>query len=134
MLLYGNSPPAGEPTLELLRRPLSMDAPVPAAREILERTLPRWGWDDAVGPASWCVSTVIAALDAAAPESLELFAFRRAHQLAVELHCIRLEVPFHRLLTEDERLASIDAAVELWGIRPLGDGDAVWFEFRSVSF
>ena len=132
MLLYGDSPPAGEPTLELLRRPLAMDAPVEAAREILERTLPRWGWDDAVGPASWCAATVIAALGPAAPEALELFAYRRAHQLTVELHCTHLVIPFHRLLGEDERLASIDTAVELWGIRPLGDGDAVWFEFRSV--
>lgn len=132
MLLYGDEPPSGEPTLELVRRPLPPEAdPSTAAHEILERLLDRWGWNGAVEPAEACVDAVLGSLDNAdavvgedAPQAVELVAFRRAHQVTVEVHHFgsRSAVP---------RTAPVaDAQASLWGVRPLQDGEAVWFEFR----
>ena len=130
MLLYGDSPPSGEPTLELLRRPLPVDGEAPgAARDILAKALARWGWDDALDDACGCLTAVLRAITEAGPSSIELFAFRRAHQLTVELHFTGVQ-RFHQLLGADPRLGLVDSMAPLWGVRPLGDGEAVWFEFR----
>ena len=133
MLLYGDTPPSGEPTLELVRRPLPASGDTTsAAHEILERLLDRWGWTGAVEPAEACVDAVLGGFDddtgggdgGEAPSALELVAFRRAHQVTVEVHHFgsRSAVP---------RTAAVaDARAALWGVRPLQDGEAVWFEFR----
>jgi len=124
MLLYGDTPPAGEPTLELVRRPLpSGDDVSTTAHDILERVFDRWGWNGALDSAEACVDAVLDSLDADEPHSVELFAFRRAHQVTVEVHYtgpshVRAAAP-----VAEDRAA-------LWGVRPLQDGEAVWFEFR----
>jgi len=132
MLLYGDTPPSGEPTLELVRRPLPADGDrCGAAHEILERLLDRWGWSGAVVPAEACVDAVLGSFepgpdgtDSEAPSALELVAFRRAHQVTVEVHYCgtRSAVP--------QTAPVADAQASLWGVRPLQDGEAVWFEFR----
>jgi hypothetical protein len=121
MLLYGDNPPSGEPTLELVRRPLPADA-APAAKEILERLLGRWGWEASAGPAVACVDAVLGAADGA--ESVELWAFRRAHQVTVEVHCTGCRS------TVAATAPVADERASLWGVRPLPGGEAVWFEFR----
>jgi hypothetical protein len=121
MLLYGDNPPSGEPTLELVRRPLAGDAG-PTAEEILERLLGRWGWEGSVADAVACVEAVLGAADGA--ESLELWAFRRAHQVTVEVHCTGCAS------TVAGTAAVADERASLWGVRPLPGGEAVWFEFR----
>lgn len=145
MLLYGDTPPSGEPTLELVRRPLPADGDrSSAAHEILERLLDRWGWTGAVEPAEACVDAVLAsfgdgpgaagspsssgggdvAQDDGMPTTLELVAFRRAHQVTVEVHyCGTRSAVAHTAPVAD-------AQASLWGVRPLQDGEAVWFEFR----
>lgn len=132
MLLYGDTPPADEPTLELLRSPLPLDGPrADACREILGKALHRWGWDDSMDAVDGCLSAVLNAMAEETLDGVEVFAFRRAHQLTVELHFIGGDSPVHQLLTRQSRLGVVDALAPLWGVRPLGDGEAVWFEFRS---
>jgi hypothetical protein len=136
MLLYGDTPPSGEPTLELVRRPLpSTGDSTSAAHEIIERLLDRWGWTGAVEPVEACVDAVLGGFDdegdgagtgrgGETPSAVELVAFRRAHQVTVEVHHFGAgsAVP---------RTAPVaDARAALWGVRPLQDGEAVWFEFR----
>lgn len=122
MLLYGDAPSAGEPTLELVRRPLPPGHdPAAAAHEILERLLDRWGWLETVEPARRCVDAVLGSLDADAP--LELVAFRRAHQVTIEIHHTG-----PAQVTATAPVADVEAS--LWGVRPIQDGQAVWFEFR----
>lgn len=131
MLLYGDTPPSGEPTLELVRRALPPAGDCTSvAHEVLERLLDRWGWSGALEPAEACVDAVLdfgeeGPGDAGgAPSSIELVAFRRAHRVTVEVHhsASRSAAP---------RTAPIaDARAALWGVRPLQDGEAVWFEFR----
>lgn len=133
MLLYGDNPPADEPTLELLRRPLPADAKaVDAASAIVSTALERWGWDATVDAASGCLTAVLRALTDVEPDTVELFAYRRAHQLTIELHFTGHDARFHQLLGRDARLAAIDTLAPLWGVRPLGDGEAVWFEFSAA--
>lgn len=132
MLLYGDTPPNDEPTLELLRRPLPAEgARVEACREILGKALERWGWGSTMDAVDGCLSAVLHAVAEEDLSGVELFAFRRAHQLTVELHFIGGDSPVHQLLTRQSRLGVVDALAPLWGVRPLGDGEAVWFEFRS---
>lgn len=134
MLLYGDNPPADEPTLELLRRPLPADAKaVDAAGAIISTALERWGWEETVDAASGCLAAVLRALTHLEPDSVELFAYRRAHQLTIELHFTGHDARFHQLLGHDPRLAMIDSMAPLWGVRPLGEGEAVWFEFSAPS-
>lgn len=133
MLLYGAAPGSEEPTLELLRRPLPVDGNAArTATEVLDRALTAWGWSDTLDAASRCVGAVLDALDGHGPETLELFAFRRAHQLTVELHHTGADVPFHEVVAGDGRLTSVEGLAPLWGVRPIVDGAAVWFEFRST--
>jgi len=133
VLLYGAAPGSEEPTLELLRRPLPVDDdPARVAAQLLDRTLTAWGWSASLGAASRCVAAVIEALDGHDPETLELFAFRRAHQLTVEVHHTGADVPFHEVVAGDRRLTAVESLAPLWGVRPIVDGDAVWFEFRST--
>ena len=132
MLLYGDAPPTGEPTLELLRRSVPVDEAAPGtACTLLGPALERWGWELAADSAGICVNAAVAAMVDAGVEVIELFAYRRAHQLTVEVHFTGTDSRFHHLLGIDPRLARIDALAPLWGVRPLGDGEAVWFEFRS---
>jgi hypothetical protein len=135
VLLYGDTPVSGEPTLELVRRSLPADGTAPAAAaEILLATLARWGWEPVTDAANGCVSAVLHAVTECAPERIELFAFRRLHQLTVELHFSGDDsMRFRQLLGHDSRLAMVDSLASLWGVRPLGDGEAVWFEFRGDS-
>jgi hypothetical protein len=135
VLLYGDNPPTGEPTLELLRRPLPVgEESASAARAILDRTLPAWGWKPWVHTVTQCLSEVLAALSECEPDSLELFAFRRPNQLDVELHFTGVDIHFHKLVGTDparaRALALVDELAPLWGVRPIADGEAVWFEFR----
>jgi hypothetical protein len=133
VLLYGDSPPSGEPTLELLRRPVPTDGQAPdAACALLAKALERWGWVGTVDAANSCLTAVVAAAVDAGSETIELFAFRRAHQLNVEVHFSGASQRFHELLGRDTRLAVIDSLTTLWGVRTLHDGEAVWFEFRSA--
>ncbi|MCU1379503.1 MAG: hypothetical protein JWN29_2486 [Acidimicrobiales bacterium] len=133
MLLYGDSPPSGEPTLELLRRPVPTDAEGPdTACALLAKALERWGWNGTVEAANSCLTAVVGAAVDAGSDSIELFAFRRAHRLNVEVHFSGAEHRFHQLLGREPRLAVIDALAPLWGVRSLNDGEAVWFEFRTV--
>ena len=133
VLLYGDSPPADEPTLELLRRPLPADQEAAeACRVILGKALGRWGWEGAMDAADGCLSAVLHAITAQDPDTVELFAFRRAHQLTVELHFTGAGKRFHQMLNADPHLGVIDTLAPLWGVRPLADGEAVWFEFRAA--
>lgn len=132
MLLYGDSPPSGEPTLELLRRPVPIDGDSPAnACALLDKALERWGWEGAVEAANGCLTAVVGSVVDAGADAVELFAFRRAHQLNVEVHFSGSESSFRQLLGSEPRLSRIDALASLWGVRPLGEGEAVWFEFRA---
>jgi len=134
VLLYGDNPPAGEPTLELLRRPLPIDAKATdTACAIVSTALDRWGWEAAIDAVSGCLSGVLRAVTEVEPETVELFAYRRAHRLTVELHFTGHDARFHQMLGHDPRLAVIDTLAPLWGVRPLGDGEAVWFEFSSTA-
>ena len=135
MLLYGDTPAAGEPTLELLRRPLPTDGGgLDAVRAILERACTSWGWTAALDAAVECASAVLDALDDSEPDTLELFAFRRAHQLTIEVHYCGVSTRFHQAAEDDAKRAAaagrIDRLAPLWGVRPLNDGEAVWFEFH----
>lgn len=133
VLLYGDNPPAGEPTLELLRRPLPADAKaVDAACAIVSTALERWGWESAVDDVTGCLTAVLRAVTEVEPDTVELFAYRRAHQLTVELHFTGHDARFHQMLGHDPRLALVDSMAPLWGVRPLGDGEAVWFEFHAA--
>jgi hypothetical protein len=132
VLLYGDSPPTGEPTLELLRRPVPTDeAGAGTACAQLATALERWGWEGTVEAARSCLTAVVGAAVDAGSEAIELFAFRRAHQLNVEVHFSGADQRFHQLLGHEPGLAVIDSLATLWGVRPLGDGEAVWFEFRT---
>lgn len=134
MLLYGDAPPSGEPTLELLRRPLPPGPTgIDEGKAVVEQTLTSWGWATTVDAATGCLAAVLTALVDDVPETLELFAFRRAHQLTVEVHVTGLDALFHNILVDDPeraRAGLIDSLAPLWGVRPLADGEAVWFEFR----
>jgi hypothetical protein len=135
MLLYGDTPAAGEPTLELLRRRIPVGAGgIEAAGAILERAFSAWGWQGALDAATSCTAAVLDGLRGSHPETLELFAFRRAHQVTVEVHYTGVDTRFHQAASDDpdraEAAVSIDRAAPLWGVRPLNDGEAVWFEFR----
>jgi hypothetical protein len=133
VLLYGDSPPSGEPTLELLRHPVPADAEGPdTACALLAKALERWGWNGTVEAASSCLTAVVGAAVDAGANDIELFAFRRTHQLTVEVHFSGAEHRFHQLLGREPRLAGIDTLAPLWGVRSLHDGEAVWFEFRSI--
>jgi hypothetical protein len=134
VLLYGDSPASGEPTLELFRKAVPVDADVAAnASAHLARALQRWGWEATVDAANGCATAVIDTVVEAGADSLELFAFRRAHQLNVEVHFSGTATRIHQLLPTDARLARIELLTDLWGVRPLGDGEAVWFEFHLPS-
>ena len=37
---------------------------------------------------------------------------------------------FHELVGAAGPLRTVDMLAPLWGVRPLNDGEAVWFEFR----
>ena len=131
MLLYGDEPPAGEPTLEMVRSPLPADgSPGDEARAVLGKLLARWGWDSRVDEATGCVTTILRALEDAHPESLELWALRRQHQLTIEVHYAGGDARFHELVGAAGPLRTVDMLAPLWGVRPLNDGEAVWFEFR----
>ena len=135
MLLYGDMPAAGEPTLELLRRALPTDGgAVEAAGAILQRACTSWGWTEALGPARDCTAAVLDGLGDSAPETLELFAFRRARQLTIEVHYSGVSTRFHQVAEDDPGRSAaagrIDRLAPLWGVRPLNDGEAVWFEFH----
>jgi hypothetical protein len=132
VLLYGDSPPSGEPTLELLRRSVPVDGDAPsAACTMLDTALERWGWDGTVEAANGCLTAVVGSVVEAGAETVELFAYRRAHQLNVEVHFCGTESRFHHLLGAEPGLGRIDSLASLWGVRPLGEGEAVWFEFRA---
>ena len=132
MLLYGDSPPSGEPTLELLRRPVPVDGDAPTtACTLLDTALERWGWNGAVEAANGCLAAVVGSVIDAGADAIELFAFRRAHQLNVEVHFSGTGARFHELLGAEPRLNRIDSLASLWGVRPLNEGEAVWFEFRA---
>jgi len=131
VLLYGESPASGEPTLELYRRSVPVDGAVlETASGLLASALERWGWAAAIDAANGCATAVLAAVVDAGADTLEVFAFRRAHQLNVEVHFSGAATRFQDLLGSDTRLARIDLLSELWGVRALNDGEAVWFEFR----
>lgn len=134
VLLYGEAPPTGETTLDLRRHPLPPGAEAgAAARSVLDKVLPGWGWDDWVDIADQCVSEVLTALSTEEPTSVELWAYRRANIVTLELQ-YHGTARFHELLgTERDRaraVAMVDGLVPLWGVRPCGDGEAVWFELR----
>lgn len=132
MLLYGDAPPSGEPTLELLRRSVPVDGDAPAAAcATLDTALARWGWDAATDAANGCLTAVVSSMLAAGADAIELFAFRRAHQLDVEVHFSGADAPFHQVLATEPRLNRIDSLASLWGVRAVGDGEVVWFEFRA---
>lgn len=128
MLLYGDAPSAGEPTLELYRRAVAADG----VRDALSGVLERWGWAAALDDVDVCATTVLHAVEDAEVERLEVVAFRRAHQLTVELHCFGGTFPFHQVLGREHRVGIIDTLASLWGVRPLNDGEAVWFEFTPL--
>lgn len=135
MLLYGDSPPTGEPTLEIFRKPLPTGEETGAvARDSLERVLTGWGLARLVDMASLCVSEVAARLADSDAATVELFVYRRQHEITLEIHCCGGDDRFHHLLTgpgkKSRGMALIDDMVPLWGIRPLGEGEAVWFELR----
>jgi hypothetical protein len=131
MLLYGDEPPAGEPTLEMVRSPLPADGgSTDEARAVLGKLLARWGWDDRVDEATGCITTILRALEGSHPESLELWALRRQHQLTVELHYAGGDARFHELVGAAGPLRTVDMLAHMWGVRPMNDGEAVWFEFR----
>jgi hypothetical protein len=132
VLLYGDSPASGEPTLELFRRAVPVDDAVTAeAGALLARALERWGWDGTVDAANGCASAVIDTVVEAGADTVELFAFRRAHQLTIEVHFSGTDTRIHQLLPTCTRLGRIELLCDLWGVRPLGDGEAVWFEFHA---
>lgn len=134
VLLYGEAPATGEPTLELRRHPLP---PGPeagaAARDVLQRVLGGWDWADWVDVADQCVSEVLSALVSEQPTAVELWVYRRAHQVTLELQ-YHGTGRFHELLgSERDRaraVAMVDGMVPLWGVRSCGDGEAIWFELR----
>jgi hypothetical protein len=131
VLLYGESPASGEPTLELYRRAVPIDRNIlDAASGLLASALERWGWGPAVDAANGCLTAILAAVVDAGAESIELFAFRRVHQLNVEVHFCGTQTRFRELLASDVRLGRIELLSELWGVRALNDGEAVWFELR----
>jgi hypothetical protein len=131
VLLYGESPASGEPTLELYRCSVPVDDEVLAgASRLLSSALERWGWSAAVDAANGCMTAVLAAVVDAGADTIELFAFRRAHQLNVEVHFSGTSARFQDLLASDARLSRIELLSELWGVRPLNDGEAVWFELQ----
>ena len=135
MLLYGEAPPTGEPTLDLRRHPLP---PGPeagaAARAVLQRVLSQWEWDGWVDAAHQCVCEVLAALASESPTGVELWAYRRPHQITLELQYHGTD-RFHELLggarDRARAIALVDDLVPLWGVRPCGDGEAIWFELRG---
>jgi hypothetical protein len=132
VLLYGESPASGEPTLELYRRTIPVDGAVlETASSLLASALERWGWGAAVDGADACLTAVVAAVVDAGADAIELFAFRRAHQLNVEVHYCGAQARFRDLLASDVRLGRIELLSELWGVRTLNDGEAVWFELRQ---
>jgi hypothetical protein len=131
VLLYGESPASGEPTLELYRQAVAVDGAVlETASGLLATALERWGWGEAVDAANGCMTAVLAAVVDAGADAVELFAFRRAHQLNVEVHFSGASTRFKDLLASDARLSRIELLSELWGVRPLNDGEAVWFELQ----
>ena len=134
MLLYGEAPPTGEPTLDLRRHPLPAGPEAgKAARAVLERVLQGWDWDDWVEPALQCVCEVLVALQSEDPSAVELWIYRRAHQVTLELQ-YHGTARFHQLLGSDgaraRAIALVDELVPLWGVRSCGDGEAIWFELR----
>lgn len=134
MLLYGEAPPTGETTLDLRRHPLPAGAEAGAtARELLERHLTAWGWESWIDSAHQCVCEVLSALATEEPTSVELWAYRRRHQVTLELQ-YHGTARFHELVgaagDRARAIGMVDELVPLWGVRPCGDGEAVWFELR----
>lgn len=134
MLLYGEAPPTGEPTLDLRRHPLPAGPDAgKTARAVLDRVLHGWDWDHWVEPALQCVCEVLVALQSEEPSAVELWIYRRAHQVTLELQ-YHGTARFHQLLgSERDRaraIALVDELVPLWGVRSCGDGEAIWFELR----
>lgn len=134
MLLYGQEP-SSEPVLEEER----FDAPVgPDAagklREHLQETLERWGWDHCVDAATVCASEVATVLLAVDCAELSMTAARHAHHVTVIVRCGGAARRFADVVGADTSrargLAMLDDLVSLWGVRPTGDGDAIWFELR----
>ena len=121
MLLYGDAPSSGEPTLELHRRVLGEDGVRPALAPVLEA----WGWAGSLDDVDVCTTTVLHAVEDAGLDRVEVVAFRRAHLLTVELHCFGGGVPFHQVFGREHRVGIIDSLTSLWGVRPLNEGEAV---------
>lgn len=136
MLLYGAAPPATEPSLEMVRRPIPVSGAeaAAAAREILDQTVPRWGLDAVGAAASQCLSEVLASLSQTRPDELVLHLVRRPQQLDVELVFAGVDLRLHEELAGDPSRARaiglVDELATLWGVRPMGDGEVLWFEFH----
>jgi hypothetical protein len=133
MLLYGGGLDA-ERSLDAVEVALPADADAPhAVRVALDEVLARWGWDHHREVAGLCASELATVALEAGYGRLALVARRGPDHLGVELHCRDASCRFADVLgtpANGRALGVVDRLATLWGVRPLGDGDAVWFELR----
>jgi hypothetical protein len=133
MMIYGDGPATTE-ALEVEEVTLPSDADASrAVRSALEGTLTRWGWSHRLDDACLCASELLTVALDAGYDHLEVVLCRLDDRVAVEVRCGGGDCRFSEVLSTGENgrsLAVVDGLAGMWGVRPTGDGDAIWFELR----
>jgi hypothetical protein len=88
-----------------------------------------------VEPAVLCTSELVTELRDCDPDGLELRLRDDVDVVHIEIRTLGCETRFHDLVTADntKRAAAvsvIDHVASLWGVAPVGAGEAVWFELQ----
>ena len=136
VLLYGQPPPDRPAPRAEERTALPLGpARAEQARDFVEGTLRSWGHDRMVEPAILCTSELVTELRECDPDGLELRLRDDVEAVHIEIRTVGCEMRFHNLVTADntQRAAAvsvIDHVASLWGVAPVGAGEAVWFELR----
>jgi anti-sigma regulatory factor (Ser/Thr protein kinase) len=133
MMLYGDGPSTDTAIdVEEVTLPPGPDA-ARTARDVLERCLRSWSWDHRATDAELCVSEVLTVVLEAGYQSIRMAVLRLSDRVYVELRCAGGDCRLSEVLSQGESGRStsvVDSTSSVWGVRPTGDGDAIWFELR----
>lgn len=133
MMLYGDGPATDTATdVEEVDLPAGPDA-ARVVRDTLMRALDSWGWAHRSDDATLCASDLVSVVLDAGYHDLHLVVCHLSDRISVEIRCRRGECRFADVLSQGDggrSITVVDDLATVWGVRPTGDGDAVWFELR----